>query len=120
MFQVYCKLLHQLSTDESYWISSSFINIPSEHERILTEANATKVAFEDKDLLLHELFDKTATTNETAVAVLTPAKSLSYKEVRSRALSLAAQLKNLRVEPNQLVAIVMQKVMANFICYLYN
>ena len=110
IFKVYCKLLQQLSLDESHWNSTNFVSIPIEHENILKEANSTEQVFQDRELLLHELFEKTALSRGNDTAVVSPAKSLTYQEVRNRALSLASQLKSKSVEPNQLVALVMQKV----------
>jgi amino acid adenylation domain-containing protein/natural product biosynthesis luciferase-like monooxygenase protein len=59
--------------------------------------------------LLHELFDRQALQHPDRVAVVAADRSLSYRELRRRALRLALQLRALGAQHDQLVAIALPK-----------
>ena len=109
MFHAFVTLIQQLSSDE--WNSLNTVNLlPLQEKQTILSANATDVVYEKKDMLLHELFDSKAREDPSAIAVEAPGKVLTYGQIHNMASSIAHILRQKGVEPNQLVAIVMQKV----------
>ncbi len=59
--------------------------------------------------LLHELFDISATRFPASIAIYAPSKCFTYQKLASLSNQFAQRLIDLKVKPNQLVAIVMEK-----------
>jgi len=105
MFAAYSQLLHQLAKDETIWQSTPQL-ASTEHVQAL---NQTHQRFNEADSLLHELFFSRAKQQSDHPAVITPEKTLTYRELAERSHALAQKLKQLNVQPNQLIAVSIEK-----------
>jgi amino acid adenylation domain-containing protein len=109
MFATYCKLLERLANDAEIWDASTRLLLPSSNLEQITASNKTKQDFIQKNSLLHTLFFEQVSINAHNTAIITSNSRITYQELGDRSLTLAHQLKTLGVEPNQLVAVVMEK-----------
>ncbi|MEO1621882.1 MAG: amino acid adenylation domain-containing protein, partial [Cyanobacteria bacterium J06632_3] len=105
MFTAYDQLLHQLAESEALWQSLPQLS-PVDHVQAL---NQTDKVFADRDALLHELFFRQAVQQLEHPAIITPEKTLTYGEVAARSQILAKRFKQLAVQPNQLIAVSIEK-----------
>ncbi|MEL6779898.1 MAG: amino acid adenylation domain-containing protein, partial [Cyanobacteria bacterium J06597_16] len=105
MFTAYSQLLHRLAEDESIWQTLPKL-APTQHVQTL---NQTEQTFSEGTLCLHELFFNQAAKQPEHPAVITPEKTLTYGELAARSQALARRLKQLAVQPNQLIAVSMEK-----------
>ncbi|MEM9976944.1 MAG: amino acid adenylation domain-containing protein, partial [Cyanobacteria bacterium P01_D01_bin.2] len=99
MFAAYTRLLNQLAADDTAWET-----LPLPPANYLTELNQTDKVF--SPCLLHTLFFQQAQQHPDNLAVITPERTLTYKELAQQAQALAQRL---NVVPNQLVAVSMGK-----------
>ncbi len=79
-----------------------------EKRQILVEWNRTDVDY-PKDLCLHELVQKQAERTPDAIAAVFEGKTLTYRELNSRANQLARHLQALGVGPDSLVGICVER-----------
>lgn len=108
MFQAYCNLLSSLAENDSAWENVSGESlIPKEQIEIIERHNKTKAPVPQG--LLHSAFLEQVVPRYLQNAVITTKKSLTYKELYLRSLQIANMLKDARVKPNTLVAVVMEK-----------
>ncbi|MES1240567.1 MAG: amino acid adenylation domain-containing protein [Acidobacteriota bacterium] len=107
MFEAYTGLLHRLATEESVWQEARPVGPPAAQlaERSLVNATAAPVPAG----LLHEPFLAQARLRPDQAAVIAPARTLTYAELRRRSGRLARQLREAGARPNELVAVVMRK-----------
>ncbi|UUQ64819.1 amino acid adenylation domain-containing protein [Pseudomonas fuscovaginae UPB0736] len=66
-------------------------------------------AYPTTSLLMHELFERQALATPEAVALIAPMRQMSYQQLRREARQLAAHLQTRGVQPNQLVAVMMER-----------
>lgn len=109
MFATYCDFLERLANEDELWEVSTRLLIPSSQLEQIIASNQTEQDFRQKDSLLHTLFFEQVSINAQNTAIITPHCRITYQELGDRSLSLAHQLKTLGVQPNQLVAVVMEK-----------
>ena len=107
MFAAYCRLLHQLATDEESWLTTENQLVPTEQLELYGRCNATETPVSDK--LLHTLFIEQAIAHPEQVAVIAARRRLTYQEVYTGSLLLGWQMRRLGVRPGQLVAVIMEK-----------
>lgn len=111
MLAGYIGLLHRLAVAEAEWQKSwpqiARALIPETHLIARNAANATQVSLTSD--LLHTLFAAQVPQRRTQAAIITPNRTLSYEELHRRAGHLALELRALGVQPNTLVAVVMEK-----------
>jgi amino acid adenylation domain-containing protein len=107
MFSAYCQLLQRLATVEESWSEPIRDLLPEQQRALLSQANATEAPISDK--LLHTFFLEQVAQRPDQLAVISPTRLLTYREVKSRALQLAHQLRQWGVCSNQLVGVVMEK-----------
>ena len=81
---------------------------PAERHQLLTEWNATEVAY-PQDRCIHELFEAQTAKAPEAVAVVHGERQLSYGELNARANRLAHYLRALGVTPETRVAICVER-----------
>ncbi|HUK24927.1 MAG TPA: amino acid adenylation domain-containing protein [Terriglobales bacterium] len=110
-FEATRTLLTQLATDDAAWKRSLLENtyqlLPRRQMETLERVNNTKAPVSDE--LLHAPFLKQVEARPKAAAVWTPARELSYEELYRRACSVEEELLRRNVQPNQFVAVVMEK-----------
>ncbi|ELR97624.1 non-ribosomal peptide synthetase [Gloeocapsa sp. PCC 73106] len=109
MFAAYSNFLERLANEEEIWETSTRLLIPASHLEKITEINRTEYDFTEKDSLLQDLFFAQVPVRGNKSAIVTSDFTLTYQELSDRSLTIAHQLQALRVQPNQLVAIVMEK-----------
>jgi amino acid adenylation domain-containing protein len=112
MFTAYHQRLLQLAGVEDESVSNAW-KMPaaialtavqqSQHDRI------NQTAQPESNFLLHELFDLQAQQTPSARAIVAGPVELSYGQLHALAINLAHHLQDAGVEPNQLVAVVMNK-----------
>ncbi|HSU84507.1 MAG TPA: AMP-binding protein, partial [Thermoanaerobaculia bacterium] len=107
MLAAYGRLLAELAEgDPALWNGAPCL-IPPDHLALVAAANRTAAPV--SGALLHQLFAERALAGPDAPAVLAPGRTISYGELRARALELGHRLRALGARPNQLVAVVMEK-----------
>lgn len=79
-----------------------------ERQRVIELFNTTQVEFHQPKLI-HELFEEQARRTPAAVAVVYEGQSLTYAELNARANRLARYLRSKGVQPDQLVAICVER-----------
>ncbi|HEX6097855.1 MAG TPA: amino acid adenylation domain-containing protein [Thermoanaerobaculia bacterium] len=104
VFASYERLLRRLVDDPAAWHDLSPASIPDAHLRLIEEANATGGPV--SDALLHELFTETAARTPDALAAISPARALTYRELDAESDRLARLLSD-AVHTDELIAIVM-------------
>jgi len=107
MFGAYIALLHRLSEDDAIWRQPRLCLTPvAQLER---RAAINGVTAPTPDVLLHELFLRQCLQRPNQPAVVSENRVLSYEELNNRVSGLARKLHQLGAQPNQLVAVVMEK-----------
>jgi pyochelin synthetase len=107
MFDAYIALLRRLSDDDSIWRQPQLCLIPA--AQLERRAAINGVTAPTSDVLLHELFFKRSLQLPDHPAVVSVNRVLSYGELHKRVNSLARKLHKLGAQPNQLIAVVMEK-----------
>ncbi|MFS0581059.1 amino acid adenylation domain-containing protein [Brevibacillus sp. 179-C9.3 HS] len=107
MFSAYCDLLHRLTDDETVWQKSapSLIAVPRLEARVAANNTAAPASSET----LVGLFAKQAASNKDHPAVISAKRTLTYGELSDAADEIAEWLRSKGVQPNTLVAVVMEK-----------
>ncbi|MEH2272120.1 MAG: amino acid adenylation domain-containing protein [Nostoc sp.] len=108
MFGAYCDLLQQLAKDDKVWYKPERSLLPPAQVKLQLAINATNKPISET-ALLHTLVFEQVSLRPQQRAVVTSDRTLTYLEVGDRAINLAHHLQQLRVYPNQLVAIMMDK-----------
>jgi amino acid adenylation domain-containing protein len=81
---------------------------PVERELLLTEFNATAVAY-DRTATVHGLFERQAARTPDAIAAVWESEAVTYDDLNRRANRLAHQLRAQGVGPEQLVGIRLER-----------
>ncbi|MBL1198891.1 MAG: amino acid adenylation domain-containing protein [Nostoc sp. GBBB01] len=101
MFAAYCDLLQRLITSDTIWSESQG------ELRQPTIANYPTAAISEETL--HSLFIKQVQIQADSLAVITPERTLTYRELYQRAVQLASQLRELGASSDNAIAIIMKK-----------
>ena len=107
MFEAYCNILNKLASDKNVWKINKANLIEINKIEKLKEENNIEVPLNLE--CLHELVMKQAIKTPDNKAVITSKGSLSYKELINKAKSLGKELIDKGVQPNELVAVLMDK-----------
>ncbi|WP_031282509.1 non-ribosomal peptide synthetase, partial [Photorhabdus temperata] len=81
---------------------------PAERRLLLETWNATETAYPDS-LCIHQLFEQQAEKTPKALALIAGDKSLSYRELNTRANRLARQLIEQGIRPGDQVALLLER-----------
>ncbi|MDB9524394.1 amino acid adenylation domain-containing protein [Oscillatoria sp. CS-180] len=106
MFAAYNQFLQHLANTETAWKTLPQLS-PTAHVEALN-ATATQL-FSGTEPLLHQLFLEQAQQQPDQPAVIASDRTLTYNNLHHHVLSLAAQLHQQGVQPNQLIAVSMTK-----------
>ncbi|WP_187650806.1 non-ribosomal peptide synthetase, partial [Xenorhabdus indica] len=101
-------LVEALATEPQRPILSLPILPATERQQLLVDFNATEADF-PRESLLHELFEQQAARTSDATAVVFEGQSLSYGELNRRANQLAHYLITLGVQPDDRIAICVER-----------
>ncbi len=108
MFAVYKKLLHGLAEDEQLWhIPTRTYLVPESQLSARDAINATGTSISSG--LLQSGFLAQVQRQPYAPAIISTRRELSYQELDQRSATMAHRLQSLGVQPNQLVAVCMEK-----------
>ncbi|PHM27778.1 non-ribosomal peptide synthetase [Xenorhabdus budapestensis] len=81
---------------------------PEEHVQLMVDFNSAEIVY-PQDILLHQLFEQQAVVSPDAIALISGEKQLSYTELNQRANQLAHALIAAGVQPNDRVAICVER-----------
>ena len=111
MFGAYQRLLQDLAADDSAWQRTLAENarrlIPAAQIALRDAANNTAAPLTGD--LLHTPFLKQVAERPEQIAVCTPNRRLTYREVYRYACRIEQELLRCSVKPNDLVAVMMEK-----------
>ncbi len=107
MFKAYCGLLNRLASSTPEWERSERDMLPSAQLKQRDEVNAT--AADVPDLLLHQLFFESCEKHARRTAIISARRTMTYSELRSCVSKIARCLLKRGVQPNTLIAVVMEK-----------
>ena len=111
MFEAYQRLLRDLAADDSAWQRSLAENarrlIPAAQMALRDAANSTTVPLTAD--LLHTPFLRQVAERPEQIAVCTPKRRLTYREAYRHACRIEQELLRCQVQPNELVAVMMEK-----------
>ncbi len=107
MFTSQYQLLERLATDDAAWTELYPLQLPKKQRLQRQQVNATETTA--PDVLLHELFLQQAKRTPNHIAVISADKTLTYQQLYQQANQVAHWLRDQGVEPNQLVAVVIEK-----------
>lgn len=107
----YQRLLHDLAADDSAWQRTLAENarqlIPAAQIALREAANDTKAPLTED--LLHTPFLRRVAERPEQLAVVTPKRRLTYQEACRHACRIEQELLRRQVQPNELVAVMMEK-----------
>ncbi|MBD2207317.1 amino acid adenylation domain-containing protein [Calothrix sp. FACHB-1219] len=107
IFTAYCRLLQNLAEQEEPWQEQTRQLVPPAQLAQRAASNATAAPIPEETL--HSLFISQALQRPQQVAVVATNKTLTYEELYRHSHQIARHLQHLGVQPNTLVAVVMEK-----------
>ncbi|BAZ53637.1 beta-ketoacyl synthase [Nostoc sp. NIES-4103] len=107
MFAAYCNWLKQLATSDESWSKTHYQLLLPEQLALQTQINQTTSSLSEETL--HSLFIKQVKAQSESPAIITTNKILSYQELYRRSHYLGYELRRSGIQPNTLVAVVMEK-----------
>jgi amino acid adenylation domain-containing protein len=112
MFSAYLNLLQRLTHEDDIWLESSLTIKPKilpAHQLLADLALLKNSPIITNETLLHQLFTKQVTSCGEKVAIIASDKTLTYNQLSQLVNKVAYGLGELKVQPNQLVAVIMEK-----------
>lgn len=116
MFEALQALLVDLADRDETWTATDPVGLPAWQVRERIKANATLGPL--PDTLLHQAIVEQALCNPDAVALVSPATTLTYRQLVQRAASVKQALQDGGCSPGEHVAIVMEKGVEQIIAVL--
>ncbi len=107
MFSAYVGIVTALADGDELWTASRIDLLPERQRAIRDAANATAAPYPEQSLAA--AIHHQALLTPDAPAILSRARNLSYGELYGRASYWAAELQRLEVQPDELVAVLMEK-----------
>lgn len=107
MFGAYSRLLQQLAHEDDSWETPALTIVPEYQLEQRAAVNATQGPVSDE--LLHTLFDAQVPVRPEQAALVAPDRTLTYGELYARSNQVGWALRDLGVQPNALVGVVMEK-----------
>ncbi|HET8774712.1 MAG TPA: non-ribosomal peptide synthase/polyketide synthase, partial [Thermoanaerobaculia bacterium] len=104
----FVTLLEAMVADAAAGVATLPLLPAAERRQLLAGFNATEAAY-PQETLIHELFERQAALQPDAVAVVCEGRSLTYGELNARANQLAHELIARGVQPDDRVAISMER-----------
>lgn len=110
MHKVYCEILHLLEKNETAWELHCFdrsLPLMKKIDDYHTSANNEEDS--EPNAMLHELFSRKVKDVEDKNAIISPNKSLSYKELDQMSTQLGFLIQSLKIEPGFLIGVFLEK-----------
>ncbi|MVP01211.1 non-ribosomal peptide synthetase [Paenibacillus lutrae] len=101
------RILKQMISQSDMRLRDIVVLTPEEQNQILTEFNSSPASAPSE--LMHRLFERQAELTPDQTAVTFNGASCTYREINERSNRLARYLRHQGVQPDQLVAIVMER-----------
>ncbi len=108
MFSAYTNLLHKLANEDDIWLNNSWELI----QKIQPSISSVLLKEPENDhpqTLLQELFEQQVALNPQNIAIVNSYKTFTYQQLSQRVNKVAHRLRQEEVQPNQIVAVVMEK-----------
>src|SRR6185312_1817761 len=113
----FLALLNAMVADDAQTIDRLPMLSEEEREQVLHRWNETKAEF-PSEKCVHELFEEQVRRSPEATAVVFEKEELSYGELNARANRLAHYLRALGVQPDERVAICVERGFEMIVCLL--
>lgn len=107
MFEAYTRFIESLAQNRSAWEDTGLNLIPEPQLSLREAVNDTQKPISEE--LLHSLFFNQADLNPDQKALITSEKNMTYKELALRAEKIGKCLQFHNIQPDELVAVVMEK-----------
>ncbi|MCP4996507.1 MAG: amino acid adenylation domain-containing protein, partial [Gammaproteobacteria bacterium] len=107
MFNAYCTLLDRLATSDDLWQQAGSQLLPA--AQLVQRATVNDTAAPISEEMLHTLFCAQVEARTDDLAVISPARTLTYQELYEQATQVGHWLRAHQAQPNTLVAVVMEK-----------
>lgn len=107
MFAFYSNAVARIAAHDFAGLHRNANVLPQAEQERRRLVNATEAPVSAQ--LLHQLVRNQAAQTPERIAVIAPDRTLTYQQVWATATTLAAQLREAGVKPNQLVAVLMHK-----------
>ena len=107
LFEAYDRFLKQLATSESAWIETTRQLVPAAQLAQRHAINATDAPIPNQ--LLQDLFAAQVPHRAQQPAVISTRRTLKYQDLSELSNQVGCRLRHLGTQPNQLVAVVMEK-----------
>jgi amino acid adenylation domain-containing protein len=107
MFEAYTTLVKRLAVDDTVWAATTVDLLPESQLALRRTANATVAPLAED--LLHSGFLRQVQACANEPAVITPQRTLTYRELYLRANQVGHWLRQQGAQPNTLVGVVMEK-----------
>lgn len=107
MWEGYIGLILRLGREPGVWDEKHLLSLPVDQEARRTEGNTT--AMPVAECLLSDFLARAARDYPEQAAVVTPERSLTYRELAGHANRIGRRLRTLGAKPNRLVAVAMDK-----------
>ena len=103
----YCNLLKFISTQSACIAQLEFLSVEEKELQTVSWNSTSKLL--DNQCYLYEPFEKSAAQYPDKKAVISARGSISYQELNCKANRIAHKLRDLGCQPNELIAVVMEK-----------
>jgi amino acid adenylation domain-containing protein len=107
LFSAFCRRVQGLATEDPAWSDTRPRFLPPAQLAQREAVNATSAPVSSE--LLHTLFFGQADERPDALAVISPQRELTYRELADLSRRVGRRLRELGARPNQLVAVVLEK-----------
>ncbi|MCC8381695.1 amino acid adenylation domain-containing protein, partial [Xenorhabdus sp. PB30.3] len=111
------NVITAMIADVTQTISSLPMLSAMEQQQLLVDFNATQADF-PQNALIHELFEQQVAQTPEAIAVVCEGQTLSYEQINRQANQLAHYLIGLGIQPDDRVAICVERSPALIVCLL--
>ena len=108
LIKYYLKVLETITENNEIKISDIELIDDEEKQKLLLEWNDTKADY-PKDKCIHQLFEEQVSKTPDNIAVVFEDKQLTYRDLNEKSNQLAHTLRDKRVKPDSIVAIIAEK-----------
>lgn len=105
----YIKILDSMVTNPDVDYTKENLLSESENRKIIIDWNNTEKNYAEKDLCLHQLFERQVEKSPNAIALLYGGRELTYGELNEKVNKLARYLRKKKVKKNAVVGIYAER-----------
>jgi len=104
----YFEIIKGFLENEKIYLKDYLCATANEKDRIINEFNNTEISY-PQDASCYELFKNQVKVNPDSIAIYYETKTISYKQLFTRAENIASYLYDVGVRPNQYIAICLER-----------